>query len=394
MKKFAALLAIVLLVGGFFIFRHGGPKKTQAEELDASNAVPEVHEDVQSYTIQDGDTFTTAMEALGISYSEALAIVDAATDVFDFTTVKLGKEIRLVSVDGVRDRLEYEPNSEDIVTVSLTDGLYTTTDEPIPYETELATAYVTVQNSLYGSAIDAGVPEVLILEFADVFAWQVDFATQVHTGDSMEVLYEKRFRNGQEAGVGNVLAGRFTNVGETTTAYYFADSNGDEGYYDADGNSLIRPFLKAPIAYSRITSGYTTARFHPVTGTVMPHRAIDYAAPIGTPVMAVGDGTIVFAGWATGYGNFIKLKHNDTYETHYAHLSKFNVTVGQKVHQGDIIGYTGSTGWSTGPHLHYEVQVNGDLVNPLEVEFPKGDPIPDDQKDAFFAERDRLEGMF
>lgn len=396
MKKLAAFITIGIAIGGFFGFKNGGFLRSHAQEPEEEeiSTGPEYNESVQSHVIEDGDTFTSAMEDLGISYSDALEIVDAAAGVFDFTSIKLGKELKLISRDGDPNRIEYEPGTEYVVTVDLTREGFATTKDPISYDLEIATAELTIDNSLYLDGLDAGLSELLILEFAEVFAWDIDFATQVQRGDSMQVVYEKRFRNGREAGIGNVLAGKFTNRGETSSAYYFVDSNGDEGYYDGDGNSLVRPFLKAPIPYSRITSGYTTARFHPVTGTTMPHRAIDYAAPIGTPIEAVGDGTITFAGWATGYGNFIKLRHNGMFETHYAHLSKFNVTAGQKVKQGDIIGYTGSTGWSTGPHLHYEVQVNGTLVNPLEVEFPKGDPIPEEQKDAYFAERDRLEGLY
>lgn len=390
MKKLAALVLIGLAVGGFFAFKNHWFVKSQAQEpLEEVITGPQYNETTESHVIEDGDTFTSAMEDLGISYSDALAIVDAAAEVFDFTSIKLGKELTMVYRDGEPHRIEYEPGTEYVIKVDLTRGAFETTKELISYDIEIASAELTIDNSLYLDGLDAGLSELLILEFAEVFAWELDFATQVQRGDHMKVLYEKRYRNGQESGIGNVLVGEFTNRGVTSKAYYF-----EGGYYDAEGNSLIRPFLKAPLSYSRITSGYTTARFHPVTGTTMPHRAIDYAAPIGTPVMAVGDGTVVHAAYTGGYGNFIKIRHNDMFQTHYAHLSAYAVSNGQRVSQGDVIGYVGSTGWSTGPHLHYEVQVNGTLVNPLEVEFPKGDAIAEDHKDAFFAERDRLEGLY
>jgi len=169
-------------------------------------------------------------------------------------------------------------------------------------------------------------------------------------------------------------------------AYRFVDSNEKEGYYDEKGNSLVRQFLRAPLHYSRITSGFAYARFHPILGKNTPHRAIDYAAPVGTPIMATADGTVTFAGWSTiGYGNFIDVKHNGIYSTQYAHLSRFGkgIKAGAHVQQGQIIGYVGSTGYSTGPHLHYQIKKNGHLVNPLEIELPAGDPIPEDQKEAF-----------
>ncbi|PIZ54790.1 hypothetical protein COY25_01745, partial [Candidatus Uhrbacteria bacterium CG_4_10_14_0_2_um_filter_41_7] len=158
--------------------------------------------------------------------------------------------------------------------------------------------------------------------------------------------------------------------------------------------SLVKQFLKAPLSFTRITSGYTDSRFHPTLERTMPHRAIDYAAPIGTPIMAVADGTVTFAKWNGCFGNNIDLKHNSVYETQYAHLSKFSVVAGQTVHQGDIIGYTGTTGCSTGPHLHYQVRVNGTLVNPLEVDFPEGDPIPEDQMADFLKQKDEIDAQW
>jgi len=214
----------------------------------------------------------------------------------------------------------------------------------------------------------------------------------VQTGDSFVVVYEKRTRQGQDAGVGRIHVASFTNVGETTYAYRYTDSAGEPGYYDGEGSSLIRPFLKAPLSYNRISSGFTYARFDPITSRLGTHRAIDYAAPIGTPILAVGNGTITFMGWNGPYGNYIDIHHNDTYQTQYAHLSAFakGLGKGSKVEQGQVIGYVGSTGHSTGPHLHYQVKVNGTLVNPLEIEFPKGESLTEDELPAFYQERDRL----
>ena len=150
-----------------------------------------------------------------------------------------------------------------------------------------------------------------------------------------------------------------------------------------EGKSLVRQFLKAPLRYDRITSGYTNARFHPTLGNNMPHKAIDYAASRGTPIRAVGDRTVTYAGWNDGYGRYINIRHNGTYSTQYAHLSGFAVNNGSQVSQGDIIGYVGSTGFSTGPHLHYQIKKYGQKVNPLEVELPAGDPVPQNKKSDF-----------
>ncbi|NQV90553.1 M23 family metallopeptidase [Candidatus Uhrbacteria bacterium] len=347
---------------------------------------------VEAYEIAEGDTFTSAMEVLGISYADALGIVESAIEVFDFTSIRVGKTFTLVQENDAPVELRYEPDMETLVRVDLHNGFETTSEE-IEYEVVLAQADVVITDSLFASGVRQGLSEVLLLEYVDIFAWEVDFATQVQEGDSYTVLYEELYRDGEYVGVGDVLYGRFKNVGVESTAYAFTNAGGEEGYFDPNGDSLVRPFLKAPLSYSRITSGFSYARFHPVLNKTTPHRAIDYAAPLWTPVMAVADGTVTFAGWNGGYGNFIKVRHNGVYETHYAHLIDYEVGSGDQVKQGDVIGYVGSTGFSTGPHLHYEVAVNGELTDPLKVEFPKGDSVADEYRDAFEAEKERLDAL-
>ncbi len=366
-------------------------REKQEENIETTE--PQIQITTNSYTIQDGDTFTKAAEQLEIPYSEALAIVEAATDTFDFTRVRIGKTLSIVFEDGVRKRLEYEPDNERVIVVDLQNN-YATTEKPIEYNVELTTAQVTIQESMFLSGVNAGVPETVILDMAEIFAWEIDFATQTQTGDSFQVLYEKRTRNGQESTPGKVLAATFTNRGSVSSAFRF-ETEEKAGYYDAAGNSLVRPFLKAPLSYSRITSGFSYSRFHPVLGTNTMHRAIDYAAPLGTPIMAVGDGTITYLGYNGGYGNYIDIRHNATFETQYAHLSSYaqGLRAGSRVTQGQVIGYVGSTGYSTGPHLHYQVEVNGELVNPLEVEFPSGDAIAEEYKPAFDQKRSELEQL-
>lgn len=388
-KMFAIILLCVLSLVGYFVIHPIFAKSSATEELTEIKE-PEIILTTKEYTIKDGDTFTVAAEALNIPYSEALIIVDNAKPIFDFTKVKLGKKLVLVSLDGVSSRLEYEPNSETIISVDLQNN-YATTEEPIKYDISFETAEVTITNSLYLDGINSGLPEMLILKFADVFAWEVDFATQVQPNDTMHVLYEKRSRNNVDSGVGDILWGEFKNMGEGSFAYRFINSEGDVTYYNENGESLVREFLKAPLSFSRITSGYTNSRFHPTLEKNMPHLAIDYAAAIGTPILAVADGNVTRASWNGGYGNYIDIRHNSIYETQYAHLSAYNVKAGDHVKQGDVIGYVGSTGFSTGPHLHYQVKVNGALQNPLEVEFPKGDAIEENQMYEFIRQKEEID---
>lgn len=389
----AIIIGVSVGLGIYQIFNQSSQAKQDSISVEAAAEVV-VHTTEETYTVADGDTFTSAMEQLGFSYSEALEIVAAAENIFDFTSIRLGKTFTKVYIDDIAQELRYEPNSEQVVIVNLIEPGFETRLDDIDFDIAIKKASVTITNSMYASGLDAGLPETLILKMADIFAWEIDFATQTQAGDSFEVLYEERSRNGEVAGVGDILKATFTNVGNTAYAYRFINTEGDALYYDEQGNSLVRAFLKAPMSYSRITSGYTTNRFHPTLQKNMPHRAIDYAAPIGTPVMAVGDGTITVARWNGCYGNYIDVRHNGVYETQYAHLSQLLVTPGQHVKQGDVIGYSGTTGCSTGPHLHYQVRVNGELVNPLEVEFPAGDSISEEQRAQFEQQKQEIESQW
>ncbi|MBI2551231.1 peptidoglycan DD-metalloendopeptidase family protein [Candidatus Uhrbacteria bacterium] len=394
--RFIGVLILLLLLGaGGFWFWHRNPSTVVAEQTDVIPPPPPGPViDVQERTVVEGDVFTKVMEDLGVSYGDALTIVTNAADVFDLTNIKVGRTFKLISEDGVRARVEYEPGTEYAIKIDLENGL-AVTKELIKYDVTVETTEVTIDASLFEDGLAAGMSEQLIIAFANIFAWEIDFATVVQKGDHMNVLYEKRMRDGKEAPIGNILAGEFTNSGTTVSAFRFVGADGKEGYFNEEGDSLVRPFLKSPLAFGRVTSGYNYARMDPVIGVVQPHRAIDYAAPLGTPIMAVGDGNIIRASWNGPYGNEVMIRHNSQFQTNYAHLWKFakGIKPGVHVSQGQTIGFVGSTGRSTGPHVHYEVVVNGTKVNPQDVKFPKGESIGAEEQEAFEAERDRLKGM-
>lgn len=393
MKRLGIIALILLLLGtGTLLFFRFKANAEAEAVVTAENFEPQIEVRVETYTIQSDDTFTSAMEALGIDYAAALEIVTAAEEEVDFTRIKAGKDFRLVFENDIAVRLEYEPGTEYFFSVDLLND-YTTTKNDIIYEISYESASVTIDESLFLSGLDAGLNEVLLLEYVEVFAWEVDFATQVQTGDSFTLLYEKRSRNGEDAGTGDVLYGTFTGTHGTSTAYRYIDDQGITAYYDAEGRSMQRQFLKAPLSFSRITSGYSYARFHPVLNTTTPHRAIDYGAPTGTPIFAVADGVVTYAAWNGGFGNYIDISHGSVYETQYAHLSRYAVSAGDSVVQGQTIGYVGNTGFSTGPHLHYQVKVHGELVNPLEVEFPEGDPIEEHERENFDAQKAEIDSL-
>lgn len=228
----------------------------------------------------------------------------------------------------------------------------------------------TVRTSLFAATDEAGVPDAVAAQLADIFSTEIDFHRELRKGDSFAVVYEALTADGEVVpwsdGAGRVLAAEFTSAGRTHHAVWFVPSDGRGGYYGLDGESRRRAFLASPVEFSRVTSGFAN-RFHPILKTWRKHQGVDYGAPTGTPVRVVGDGTVEFAGWQNGFGNVVIVRHAGGRETLYAHLSSINVRKGQRVEQGQNVGAVGSTGWSTGPHLHFEFRVNGVHQDPLQI---------------------------
>jgi murein DD-endopeptidase MepM/ murein hydrolase activator NlpD len=215
------------------------------------------------------------------------------------------------------------------------------------------------------------------MELANIFGWDVDFALEIRSGDRFSLIYEEEYLDGQKYGNGPILAAEFINQGKTFRALRYEDEQGRSSYFSPDGKSMRKAFLRAPVDFRRISSRFTRSRWHPVLGKKRPHRGVDYAAAIGTPIKAAGDGRVIFRGKKGGYGNTVIIKHGSQYTTLYGHLSKFRRKVknGSRVRQGQTIGYVGKTGLATGPHLHYEFRVNGTHRNPLTVKLPAAAPL-------------------
>jgi murein DD-endopeptidase MepM/ murein hydrolase activator NlpD len=246
-----------------------------------------------------------------------------------------------------------------------------------------------VKTSLYGATDAAGIPDSVADQLAEIFSGEIDFHRDLRRGDSFSVVYESYEHRGIPVKTGRVLAAEFTNKGQTYRAVFFEDGRGRSGYYAPDGKSLKKAFLKCPLPFSRITSGFTTARFHPILKRWRSHKGIDYGAPAGTPVKAVADGYVAFSGRQGGYGNLVVLQHKGRYSTAYGHLSRFGKGIrrGVRISQGQIIGYVGSTGLATGPHLHYEFRVAGVQRNPLTMKLPTAvPPIAARSKERFLQE--------
>lgn len=363
--------------------------KEPKQEAQTQQATDKDQKKVAEYKIQSGDTFTSILGSFQIPYDQALAILNSSKEAFDFTKIQTGKVIKLIFINEVFASVEYPLTSETVVIVVKEDDAFKASTKPIPYQIQNVTANGTITDSLFVSAQNAGIADKVTMEIASIFSSDIDFATDIRDGDSFSVVYEKRSLDGKDAGAGKVLATKFTNSGITYTAFRYNDK-----FYDEEGKSISRQFLKSPLNYAQISSGYSYQRTNPVTKKVTPHRAIDYAADTGTPVIATADGKVTTAGSKGGLGITVELKHGG-YLTQYAHLSKIakGIKNGADVVQGDVIGYVGSTGISTGPHLQYAMFEDGNPINPQTADFPRGGSIPDSEKDSFAGVKNKLVGL-
>ena len=253
-------------------------------------------------------------------------------------------------------------------------------------------ASATIDNSLYYDGSQAGVPDQILYQLAAIFGWDIDFALDIRKGDSFSIIFEEVQLDGEQIGYGDILIAQFNNRDRELTAVRYVDSQGQANYYTPEGTSMRKAFLRNPIDYFRISSRFNPNRKHPILNTIRAHRGTDYAAPTGTPIKAAGDGKVTFASRNGGYGNVVVIQHGQRYQTKYAHMSKFGrgVRVGRYVKQGQIIGYVGTTGASTGPHLHYEFLVDGVHRDSLRVKLPKAESIKSSEKAAFLKESEKL----
>lgn len=386
------LITAGVMIASVFIITPGDTPAQQTAVIQSATAVDRK---VVEYTIEPGDTFSTVMDKLGVSQNIGSAILEASKGVYDFASIRAGRLLKLVLIDNAFAQIQYDVNEAKAIVVEKNGAGLQAKEEDIQYDITQSTAGAAISASLFADASQAGLEAKTILELADMFAWDIDFASDIKTGDSFKIVYEKRSRDGKPAGAGRILAARFENQGQTYWAVFYRDAAGKEQYYDLNGKALSRQFLKSPLSYSYISSGFSYSREHPVLKTVLPHRAIDYAAQAGTPVVATSDGEVVYAGWKGGNGIYVEIKHNGVYSTQYAHFSKLGegIKKGVRVKQNQVIGYVGSTGLSTGAHLQYAMTQNGTPINPVTADLPAGESIKENMRDDFNKVRDQLKEL-
>lgn len=351
----------------------------------------------EAVKVRGGDTLARILTSRGHAPLTIHNIVESGPAARELASIKAGATLNVATdTRGELREITYAPDPYRVVNVRRNEnGAFESTVVEKPTVTVTRFAEGIVVDSLFGAGKQAGVSDTVILEMADAFGYDIDFALEVQQGDTFRVMYEEILVDGVRVRDGLVLAAEFVNRGTTYRAVHYKTADGRGGYYTPDGMAMRRAFLRTPVDFARISSRFSRARMHPVLHTMRAHKGVDYAAARGTPVKATADGSIQYAGNKGGYGRVVILRHGNQQTTLYAHLDRFarNIRSGGRVKQGQVIGYVGSSGLASGPHLHYEFQVSGRHVDPLKVKTSQAAPIAAAEKQAFLAEAGRLVAM-
>ncbi|WP_033415877.1 OapA family protein [Hahella ganghwensis] len=338
-----------------------------------------------AYQVQSGDSFSTLFKRAGVS-PKVLAKMVQELPGKEWTQLYPGEEIEFGFNDETFHTMRIHRNRLENWLISESDEGKFELDKVLA-EPEIQTSYAegTINTALFIDAKKAGLSDQLIMEFANIFGWDIDFILDIRAGDSFKLVYEDLYFEGEKIGIGNILAAEFTNQGKTFTAVRYEDKEGKVSYYTPEGESMKKTFLRSPIDFARVSSHFNLKRKHPVLHTIRAHRGTDYAAGRGTPIKSTGDGKVIFAGRKGGYGNVVIVQHGQSITTLYAHMKGFarGIRSGKRVSQGQTIGYVGSSGLATGPHLHFEFRLNGVHKNPVTVKLPKAQPVAKSELKAF-----------
>ncbi len=386
---------ILVLISG--LNNNGGQSK---QIIDIQTEENVLQCSIKEHFINSGEVFVKLNTFLGLNDEQLQELLEASKNIYDLSQIKTNNAIRSFfnSINNEFQKLEYDIDKDNILVIEKQEnGELKAEKKAIEYDIELNKIFGRVKESLYQAGQEVGLKDGTIMGIADIFAWDIDFGIEVKEGDEFEILYEKKFLNGQEACSGRILIARYKNNGKDFWAIYYRDPENREDYYDLEGNCLRKQFLRAPVNYKYISSGYSLSRLHPIWGVYTSHQAIDYATPCGTPVSASGSGTVVFAGWKNNvYGRTVEIRHNDVYITRYAHLSSYakGIKYGTKVTQGQIIGFVGTSGTSTGCHLDYAMKKYSSFVNPLTQNFERSEPIKNIYQEDFNFYKETLLKVF
>ncbi|GET30177.1 peptidoglycan DD-metalloendopeptidase family protein [Prolixibacter sp. SD074] len=402
------LVVWVIVVVGFFIIRKNSKSyqddipKRQAVDTVARVLQPPVLRfrlPVDSFVVENkkvrrNQNLSDILVKYGVSYQAIDQLARNAKHVFDVRRIKAGSAYSMfLAHDSLHTPryFVYEDTPVDYYTFQLTDDSLHVTARQKPVITKRKVAFGQISSSLWNAMTDNNLNPVLAIDLSDIYAWSIDFFG-VQKGDWFQIIYDENYVDGNSIGIGTIYAARFNTMGEDYYAFNF-DQDGRTDYFDEDGKSLRKAFLKAPLKYSHISSRFTNSRYHPILRIRRPHHGVDYAAPTGTPVHSIGDGVVTRRGYqARGGGNYLYIKHNSVYTTSYMHLSRFakGMHPGVRVKQGQLVGYVGMTGLATGPHLDFRVYKNGAAVDPLKVKAPPVEPVKKENLVRYEEHRDSL----
>ena len=337
-------------------------------------------------------TFGEFLEDAGVDAATVQELVEEARPIYNLARVRAGNRVSLVtSAQGELRALGYQIDADRLLWITKEAGRYHAELRAIPYTVMVKGVAGRLRSSLFEAVAEQGEGDLLTLEIADIFGWDIDFSTDPRPGDTFQVLVQKKSLNGQPWGYGRVLATQYRNAGRLYQAVLFRDPSGKPAYYSPSGKSVAKAFLRSPLKFgAAVTSGFSHRRFHPILRRYRPHLGVDYRAPVGSAVQAVADGRVVSAGWDRGGGKTIRLRHAKGYETYYLHLSRILVRRGRRVQQGQIIGRTGATGMATGPHLDFRVKQGGRFRNFLRLKLPPARSVSHEDWDEFVAVRDEM----
>jgi murein DD-endopeptidase MepM/ murein hydrolase activator NlpD len=372
----SVFITIVSIAGGLQVSHESEIVGAHIESKEKeAEPVKELYKEIAGF-MRPNETMYEIFKRHGLDIQDLFRIREVSAGIYRLRNVSAGQNYKLVVDDHNRvQSFVYKINDDSVLKIVRAADGFTAEKAAVEYERRVARIAGVIENNLISSIDDGKDRQRLALTISDIFAWDIDFTTDLRKGDIFKIIVEELYEKDEFKRYGNILAAEFINKGETYHAYRFEYSD-IQGYYDQGGKSLRRAFLKAPLNYRRITSGFSKGRFHPILKRYRPHHGVDYSAPHGTPVSA---------GYNADYGKLIIIRHHNGYETRYGHLSRLakGIAKGEKIKQGHKIGYVGSTGLSTGPHLHYEMRLNNRFINPLQNKIPAGRPLPNAAQEEF-----------
>lgn len=347
-------------------------------------------------TVKPGDNLSTIFQRAGLSNRSLYTLMSTNEEAVQLTRLYPGQTLSFAIEEGQLKALRHQKSDLVRVDFNFVDEQFEYTK--VVFEPDVHVAYreATITNSLFLAGVNAGIEENLIMEIANIFGWDIDFALDIRADDQLKILYEEQFLNGEKIKDGRILAAEFINRGTSYRAVRYTDSQGNSHFYTPEGRSMRKAFLRTPVEFGRISSHFNPRRKHPILNTIRAHKGTDYAAPRGTPIRASGDGKVVWAGTKNGYGRTVIIQHGQTYRTLYAHMNGYakGIRAGARVKQGQHIGYVGTSGLATGPHLHYEFYVNGTEHNPVTVKLPKAEKIPEAELARFKQQTHTIVAQF